>query len=90
VGDDLAAAFPQIDAHSNQQLNLLWIACGTEDRLLEPNRKVIAWLKTKEIKLTPVETPGMHTWMVWRRNLIAFAPLLFQRSSGTASTSNEK
>lgn len=92
VGDDFAAAFPQTDTHSNQQLNLLWIACGTEDRLIEPNRKLIAWLNSKEVKLTPIETTGMHTWMVWRRNLIAFAPLLFQRNTGSAAptSSNEK
>ena len=88
LGDDLAAAFPQIGPQSNQQLHLLWIACGTEDRLIEPNRKAIAWLKSKEIALTPIETPGMHTWMVWRRNLIAFAPLLFQNAPA-ANTSDK-
>jgi len=25
-----------------------------------------------------METPGMHTWMVWRRNLTDFAQLLFR------------
>jgi len=79
TGDDFAAAFPQAGTQTNQQLHLLWIACGTEDRLIEPNRKLIAWLKTKGIALTPVETPGMHTWMVWRHNLLTFAPLLFQK-----------
>ncbi len=29
-------------------LRLLWIACGTEDSLIEPNRKLVAFLKTKE------------------------------------------
>jgi enterochelin esterase family protein len=56
----------------------IWIACGTEEELLAPNRKFIAWLKGQDIPLTAVETPGMHTWMVWRDNLIHFAPLLFQ------------
>lgn len=59
-------------------LKLLWIACGTEDRLLEPNRKFIAFLKSKDMPVTSIETPGMHTWMVWRDNLIHFSPLLFQ------------
>jgi enterochelin esterase-like enzyme len=27
---------------------------------------------------TDMETPGMHTWMVWRRNLTDFAQLLFR------------
>jgi hypothetical protein len=33
-----------------------------------------------------IETPGMHTWMVWRRNLAAFAPLLFQERSAPSRT----
>jgi enterochelin esterase-like enzyme len=28
--------------------------------------------------MTEIETPGMHTWMVWRRNLAEFAQLLFR------------
>jgi enterochelin esterase-like enzyme len=37
-------------------------------------------VKSKNIRVVPIETPGMHTWMVWRRNLIAFAPLLFNNN----------
>ena len=81
TGDDFAAAFPDAGEKMNQQLHLLWIACGTEDRLIEPNRKLVAWLKGKGVSLTAVETPGMHTWMVWRQNLIAFAPLLFSTAA---------
>jgi enterochelin esterase family protein len=29
------------------------------------------------VKHTMVETPGAHTWMVWRRNLATLVPLLF-------------
>jgi enterochelin esterase-like enzyme len=60
-------------------LRLLWIACGTEDSLINPNRKLIAFLKTKDMPVTSIEIPGLHTWMVWRDNLIHFAPLLFQK-----------
>jgi enterochelin esterase-like enzyme len=59
-------------------LHLLWIACGTEDHLITPNRKFIAWLKSKDVPVTAIEIPGMHTWMIWRDNLAHFAPLLFQ------------
>ena len=59
-------------------LRLLWIACGTEDDLITPNRKFIAWLKTKDVPVTAIDTPGMHTWMVWRDNLAHFAPLIFR------------
>ncbi len=76
--EDFAAQFPAVTSKINSQIKLLWIACGTEDRLIEFNHKAIAWLKTKDVKLTPIETPGAHTWMVWRRNLIEFSSLLFQ------------
>ena len=77
------ADFPQISAAANSQYHLIWIACGTEDRLITTNRKIVAFLKEKGVHVTPIETPGMHTWLVWRRNLIAFAPLLFQNDMHT-------
>jgi enterochelin esterase-like enzyme len=70
--------FPALDSKANQQLKVLWIACGTEDRLITANRNLREWLKTKGVNHTDIETPGMHTWMVWRRNLSEFAPLLFR------------
>lgn len=60
------------------KLRLLWIACGTSDRLLAPNRTFIAAAKARGFDVTPVETEGRHTWLVWRDNLIHFAPLLFR------------
>jgi enterochelin esterase-like enzyme len=56
---------------------VLWIACGTEDHLITVNRNLRGWLKTKSVNHADIETPGMHTWMVWRRNLAEFAQLLF-------------
>lgn len=87
LGDHFDADFAQLNSSANAQLHLLWIACGVDDHLITLNRNLIAWLKSKQIQLTQIETPGMHTWMVWRRNLIAFAPLLFRegRSSGDMS-----
>jgi enterochelin esterase-like enzyme len=70
--------FPALDSKANQQLHLLWIACGTDDHLIEINRNLRTWLVSKSIKHADVETPGAHTWMVWRRNLTDFAPLLFR------------
>lgn len=85
-GQDFAAAFPRIDASANAKIHLLWIACGTEDRLITPNRELVRWLKSKDVHVMPVETPGMHTWMVWRRNLIAFAPQLFRDTAASGLT----
>jgi enterochelin esterase-like enzyme len=75
---DFDKDFPGLDAKANSELRVLWIACGRDDRLLEFNQKLRAWLESKGLKFTPIETPGMHAWMVWRRNLANFAPLLFQ------------
>jgi enterochelin esterase family protein len=70
--------FPGLDAKANERLKLLWIACGTDDRLIDLNRKLRAWLEAKGVHKVDVETPGAHTWMVWRRNLGAFTELLFR------------
>jgi enterochelin esterase family protein len=77
LGEDYNVLFPKLDQSANNQLKLLWIACGTEDRLIDTNRKFRDMLSAKFVRFTPIETPGMHTWMVWRRNLTALAPLLF-------------
>ncbi len=78
IPEDFQKDFPSLDAKTNRQLRLLWIACGTEDHLIKINRDFREWFKTKGVKATEIETPGMHTWMVWRRNLVEFAPLLFR------------
>ncbi|HEY4323985.1 MAG TPA: alpha/beta hydrolase-fold protein [Mucilaginibacter sp.] len=70
--------FPDLNSDINKSLKLLWISCGTEDFLININREYKSWLTSKGVKYTAIETPGAHTWMVWRRNLTAFAPLLFK------------
>jgi enterochelin esterase family protein len=57
---------------------LLWVACGTGDDLIANNRKFVAWLMSKGVHPTAVETPGIHNWPVWRDNLVHFVPLLFR------------
>ena len=78
LAPDYAEVFAMLNEKDASNLRLLWIACGIGDGLIEDNRQFKAWLKSKKIAFTDVETPGTHTWMVWRRNLIAFAPLLFR------------
>jgi len=78
IPDEFEKDFPGLDAKVNQQIKLLWIACGTEDHLITVNRKLREWLKAKGVQHTEIETPGQHTWMVWRRNLAEFAGLLFR------------
>jgi len=78
IAEDFNAVFPRLDSSANEKLHLLWIACGTDDSLIELNRKFREWLKSKGVRHSDIETPGHHTWMLWRRNLAEFAPLLFQ------------
>ena len=59
-------------------LRLLWIACGVDDGLLKANQALAAYLKSKSLPVTEVETMGAHVSFVWRDNLIHFTPLLFQ------------
>jgi enterochelin esterase family protein len=70
--------FSRLDASQNARLHLLWVACGVNDVWTDLNRNFDKWLSSKGITHTYVETPGAHTWMVWRRNLANFAPLLFR------------
>ena len=78
ITEDFDKEFPAVNSKATEQLHLLWVACGTEDRLIDINRKFRAWLASKNIKHVDIETPGMHTWMVWRRNLTEFSSLLFR------------
>ncbi|MDZ7638801.1 MAG: alpha/beta hydrolase-fold protein [Bryobacterales bacterium] len=74
---DFAPLFPKVDESLNEHLSTLYIACGVDDRLLGINRKFAGWLKEQNVKHEFVETPGAHTWMVWRRNLVTFASRIF-------------
>jgi enterochelin esterase family protein len=75
---DFDALFPGVNA-SQTHLSLLWIACGTDDSLITPNRALVAWARQKGLSPVPVETPGGHTFPVWRDNLLTLAPLLFRK-----------
>ena len=78
ITEEFDKEFSAVDSKTTEQLHLLWIACGTEDRLIDINRKFRGWLASKNVKHADIETPGAHTWMVWRRNLTEFSVLLFR------------
>lgn len=80
-GEHFDEHFPAMaGGNGNQfaQYKLLWVGCGTDDGLIEPNRHFVAWAKDRHLPVTAVETPGAHTWLVWRDNLMTVAPLLFR------------
>lgn len=63
---------------TNNSLDLLWIACGEDDFLLEENRKLIEMLKKSGIEHEWNLTEGGHSWPVWRDYFAEFVPLLFR------------
>ncbi len=79
LGTEFDKRFPNFDGKkANEQLRLLYIACGVDDSLIKPNRDLIEWLKAKGTKVTAMETEGAHSWTVWRRNLVEFSGKLFR------------
>src|SRR5258708_24448706 len=72
------AQFPKLDMKANDKLRLLWMGCGEQDGLITGNRQFSEWLTAREIRHTWVQTPGQHSFRVWRRYLAQFAPMLFQ------------
>jgi enterochelin esterase-like enzyme len=74
----LRRLFPNLDAKANSDVRLLLIACGSSDELLGVNRSFKEWLKSSGVRFVDVETPGAHTFAVWRRNLVDLVQRLFQ------------
>ncbi len=82
VGAFSAAVPEKLDAHfaglTKNKLKVLWFACGVDDSLLQRSKDLDALLTRQNIAHTFRETPGAHTYTVWRQYLSEFAPLLFR------------
>lgn len=78
-GADFDMFFPSL---GGVRPRLVWSSVGADDFLLGSNRAFGAWLDAKGVRSTRTETPGDHAWTVWRRDLAAFAPLLFRGARG--------
>jgi enterochelin esterase-like enzyme len=76
--DSTVAAGLNNSAAVNRDLRLFWIACGLKDFLHQRNNTFTTLLKEKGIHFEYVETEGDHSWPVWRRYLVEFAPKLFR------------
>jgi enterochelin esterase-like enzyme len=59
------------------ELDLLWVGCGTEDGLFNVNQRFSEQLTVAGIEHTFRSTPGAHTPAVWSRYLHEVAPQLF-------------
>lgn len=47
----------------------IYMACGTEDFLIEPNRAFVAYLKENDVPVEFVTGPGIHDFNFWRKYL---------------------
>jgi enterochelin esterase-like enzyme len=70
---DVAANAKKVD----EQLDLLWIGCGTDDFALPGAKRLDEFLTANGIEHTFRTTAGEHTWIVWRQYLQELAPLLW-------------
>lgn len=77
AGEPLASVIAKA-SQTNDLIDLLWIACGTDDFALNGARATHEALEKAGITHTYVETEGAHHWRVWRRYLRDLAPLLFK------------
>jgi enterochelin esterase-like enzyme len=59
-------------------LKLVWFATGVDDGLMPTTKGTVEMLKKHGFNPVMKETPGGHTWIVWREYLNEFAPMLFQ------------
>lgn len=51
---------------SHKPIPKIYMACGTEDFLNQPNRDMHQYLTEMGIDVTYVEAPGIHDWNFWR------------------------
>ncbi len=67
----------------------IYMACGTEDGLIDRNRNYAAFLKENGADITYEEGPGMHDYVFWKDYLAraaeSFLPLSAQGGSGVHS-----
>ena len=74
-GIDMDAALFNADAIN--ELDLLWVGCGTDDGLFNVNRQFSEQLAEAGIEHTFHTTPGAHAPPVWSRYLHELLPQLF-------------
>lgn len=80
ASEKIAQKFPALVSDStvvNRQIELLWIACGEDDFLLNANKSFTDWLKDHSIDHEFKLTKGGHDWIVWRKYLAEVLPKLF-------------
>lgn len=65
----------------------IYLTCGTEDSLLQPNREFAEYLKEQGADVTYTEGPGGHEWDFWNRSVRAVLDWLPLEDSGAGVNS---
>ena len=69
---------PDVEA-TKKQNKLLWMVCGSDDRLMMNSARLKAFCDETGIPCTLIEYPGgKHDFVVWRYGLYNFAQLIFK------------
>ncbi len=63
----------------NDEVDIFWLACGTDDFLFERYESTIKFLKENNIQHIENTTGGAHTWLNWRKYFYEFAQLIFKK-----------
>jgi enterochelin esterase-like enzyme len=74
-GIDMDATLANADAIN--ELDMLWVGCGTEDSLFDVNKRFSDQLTEAGVEHTFRITHGAHAPAVWSRYLHEVAPQLF-------------
>jgi enterochelin esterase family protein len=77
----------------SKRVHLLWIGIGTNEpeRMRQGILKLHGELEEAKIQHVFVQSPGTdHEWQTWRRNLLDFAPRLFQAEVLRSSAARSK
>ena len=74
---DFEVTFPGASSGVAEGRSLIWMGCGTEDRLMTNDALLRGYLRENSLEVTWEERPGGHVWPVPRAFLTQFAPLLF-------------
>jgi len=71
------ALVPDADAVKNK-LKLLWISCGSSDRLITFSKRTHDYLVEKNVPHIYYIEPGVHNFKVWKNGLYMFSQLIFK------------
>lgn len=64
-------------ATAKDQIKLLWISCGDEDRLLGISERTRDYMIEHKVPHIFFKEPGKHDFKVWKNDLYLFSQLLF-------------